>query len=179
MLAVEADGGRSASAVIYQGLTRNEAPTIDAHFPTELTPGAPATTFTVAMHNPSDKPVPATRLDFTFFPGTSAPPVLASQLHLSYSTTGPTGPFIPIALVGDTKNGDDIEGYPGPQQGATLDPHASVTLTFHLSADTSVPAEAKGHALVAIEAYFDQINSASGSGTTLDDSYASDLHVTH
>jgi hypothetical protein len=54
-----------------------------------------------------------------------------------------------------------------------------VTLTFHLSADNSAPAEANGHALVAIEAYFDQINSASGSGTTLDDSYASDLHVTH
>jgi hypothetical protein len=82
------------------------------------------------MHNPSDKAVPATRLDFTFFPGTSAPPVLASQLHLTYSTTGPAGPVIPIALMGDTKNGDDIEGYPGPQQGATLDPHASVNLTI-------------------------------------------------
>jgi hypothetical protein len=93
VVAVEADGGRSASAVIYQGLTRSEAPTIDAHFPTELTPGAPATTFTVAMHNPSDKPVPATRLDFTFFPGTSAPPVLAPQLHLS--RTPPQGRPVP------------------------------------------------------------------------------------
>jgi len=42
-----------------------------------------------------------------------------------------------------------------------------------------VPAEEQNHPLLTIEAYFDQIDSASGSGTTLDDSYASDLHVTH
>ena len=54
-----------------------------------------------------------------------------------------------------------------------------MTYTLRLSVDGTVPKETDNKPLLAIEAYLQQIDSASGSGTVLDDSYASDLHVTH
>jgi hypothetical protein len=180
IVAVEAYGGQSSNSVIYQGVTQGKAPTIHAKFPTQLQAGGAPTIFTVTLDNPSSDPVPATRIDFAFFPGDgTTTAVQASQLQMSYSTDGPAGPFTSMALSGDTANGDQIEGYPGPLQGSTLAPHSAETFTFHLVADATLPIERGSHALLAIEAYFDQINSATGSGTTLDDSYASQLHVTH
>jgi hypothetical protein len=104
--------------------------------------------------------------------------VNASQLHLTYSSTA-GGPFVAIPLSGDTANGDSITGYEGPLQGSTLPPKSSATYTFRLSVDAGVPKESDGKPLLSIEAYLQQIDSATGTGTVLDDSYASDLHVTH
>jgi hypothetical protein len=180
VVALEAYGGRSANSVIYQGETQSEATTIHAQFPSSLQAGGAPATFTITLDNPSADPVPSARIDFSFFPGDGTKATVESnQLHLSYSTNGPNGPFTDIALTGDTASGDDIEGYPGPLQGSTLPAHATETFNFHLNVDSSAPVEQDGHALLAIEAYLDQIDSASGSGTTLDDSYASQLHVTH
>ena len=178
IVAVEAYGGQSSNSIIYQGATQGEAATIHANFPTMLQAGGAPTTFTISLDNPSSEPIPATRIDFAFFPGDgTTKAVQASQLQMSYSTNGSAGPFTNVALAGDTASGDDIEGYPGPLQGSALAPHSTETFTFHLSADASTPVEQGSHALLAIEAYLDQINSATGSGTTLDDSYASQLHV--
>jgi hypothetical protein len=132
------------------------------------------------LNNPASDPVPNAQIDFALFPGTSsAGKVDASQVHLSYSTTGAAGAFVPIPLTGDTASGDQINGYAGPLQGSTMGPKSKVTYTFHLAVDSNVPKESGDHPLLDIEAYLQQIDSASGSGTVLDDSTAYDLHVTH
>jgi hypothetical protein len=178
--AIEGDGGRSADSVIYQGTSQSGAPTIHAAFPSKVAAGGAPVTFTATLDNPASSLVPNAQIDFAFFPGDASPPkVDASQVHLSYSTNGDAGPFTPIALSGTTARGDQINGYAGPLQGSTLGPHSKTTYTFHLSVDGSVPHESGNHALMAIEAYFQQIDSASGSGTVLDDSQAYDISVTH
>jgi hypothetical protein len=172
-------GGLSASSVIYQGTAQSLSPTIKATFPSSVQAGGSPLTFTVVATNPSSDPVPATQVDIAFYQGGSASGVgQASQIHLAYSTTG-AGPFTPVALSGTTASNDAIEGYAGPPQGTMLAPHSTQTYTFQLSIDAGVPQEKKGQPLLSIEAYLDQVDSASGSGTTLDDSFASDLHVTH
>ena len=178
LVAIEADGGESADSVIYQGKAQAQAPEIHAEFPSSVVAGGAATTFTVVVKNSSDEPLPNAQVYFEFFPGDSSGTVQASQAHLSYSTTGDTGPFTPITLTGDTASGDSIAGYEGPLQGSTVAPKSSVTYTLHLSLDGTVPQETSKKPLLAIEAYLEQIDSASGTGTVLDDTYASDLHVT-
>ncbi len=65
----------------------------------------------------------------------------------------------------------------GNQRGATLPAGASQTWTIHISLASDVPGSATTP-LIAFEAYLDQINTASGSGATLADSYATDIKVT-
>jgi hypothetical protein len=177
--AIEGDGGQSADSLIYQGTAKAHAPTIHADFPSSVVAGGPPTTFTVTVNNPSDEPLPNAQAEFELFPGDSPGTVQASQVHLSYSAAGASGPFTPISLSGDTASGDSIAGYEGPLQGTMVPAKSSVTYTLHLSVDGSVPKETANKPLLAIEAYLQQIDSASGTGTVLDDSYASDLHVTH
>ena len=118
VMAVEAGGGQSAQSVIYQGSTQNDADTLKATFPTSLKAGGPPTTFTITAANPTAQPVPNAALDFVIFPGNSkSANVHASQVHLSYSTTGPTGAFSDVPLSGSTANGDYIEAYIGPAAG--------------------------------------------------------------
>jgi hypothetical protein len=179
LAAIEGDGGRSADSVIYQGKAQAQAPTIHAQFPSTVVAGGAPTTFTVAVNNPSDTTLPNAQVYFELFPGDSSGTVKASQVQLSYSTTGAAGQFTPINLTGDTASGDSIAGYEGPLQGSTVAPKSSMTFTLRLSLDASVPMEIADTPLLAIEAYLEQIDSASGSGTVLDDTYASDLHVTH
>jgi hypothetical protein len=179
LVAIEADGGDSADSVIYQGTAKAQSPTIHAEFPSSVVAGGAATTFTVAVNNPSDHPLPNAQVYFELFPGVSAGTVQASQVHLSYSTTGAAGPFTPIKLTGDTASGNSIAGYEGPLQGSSVAPKSSATYTLLLSIDGTVPKETANKPLLAVEAYLEQIDSASGTGTVLDDTYASDLHVTH
>jgi hypothetical protein len=178
--AIEGYGGRSADSVIYQGTSQSGAATIHAALPSTVAAGGTPVPFTVTLDNPAANPVPNAQIFFAFFPGDSSPgKVDASQVHLSYSTNGAAGPFTAIDLSGTTAKGDEINGYAGPLQGSTLGAHSKTPYTFHLSVDGSVPHESGSNALMAIEAYFQQIDSASGSGTVLDDSQAHDVHVTH
>jgi hypothetical protein len=179
LVAIEADGGDSADSVIYQGTAKAQSPTIHAEFPSSVVAGGTPTTFSVAVNNPSDHPLPNAQVYFELFPGDSPGTVQASQVHLSYSTTGAAGPFTPIKLTGDTASGNSIAGYEGPLQGSSVAPKSSLTYTLQLSVDGTVPQETANKPLLAIEAYLEQIDSASGTGTVLDDTYASDLHVTH
>jgi hypothetical protein len=177
--AIEGDGGQSADSVIYQGAAKANAPTIHADFPSSVSAGGAPATFTVAINNPSDEPLSNAQVNFSFFQGDSPGTVKASQVHLSYSTTGATGQFTPIDLMGDTASGNSITGYEGPLEGSMVPPKSSLTFTLRLSVDGNVPTETANKPLLAIEAYLQQIDSASGTGTVLDDTYASDLHVTH
>jgi hypothetical protein len=155
------------------------APTIHADFPSSVNAGGAPSTFTVTVNNPSEEPLPNAQVNFSLFAGDSPGTVKASQVHLSYSTTGATGQFTTINLMGTTAPGDSITGSEGPLQGSVVAPKSSVTFTLRLSLDGTVPAENANKPLLAIEAYLQQIDSASGTGTVLDDTYASDLHVTH
>jgi hypothetical protein len=175
VMAVEAGGGQSAQSVIYQGSTQSDANTLKATFPTSLKAGGPPATFTITAANPTAQPVPNAALDFIIFPGkSSSPNVDASQVHLSYSTTGLTGAFRDVALTGSTSNGNDIEAYVGPQQGNTLAPKSSRTYTFEVSLASNVRG---ANPLVSFEGYLDQINTASGSGATVADTLATDITV--
>jgi hypothetical protein len=163
---------------MYQGTTQKDAATIRGDFPTTLKAGGSPTTFAVTVVNPSSKPLPNARLSFAIFPGTGTKQsVDDSQINMSYSNTGPNGPFTDVGLIGSTANGNAIEAYLGEQRGATLAPGASETWTFHVSLDSTAPASSSTP-LLAFEAYLEQINSASGSGATLADSYATDVTVT-
>jgi hypothetical protein len=177
VLAVDAEGGRSAQAVIYQGTVAKLSPTLAAAFPTVLHPGGAPATFTVKPANPSSQPVPDARVDFAVFAGTpSSKSVDASQVHLSYSTAGPDGPFTDIPLSGTTSEGNDIQGYLGVQQGATLTPDSSRTYTFDVTLASNVPTSNRAPT-ISFEAYLNQYDSASGSGITLSDTYATDIKV--
>jgi hypothetical protein len=177
VLAVEALGGRSAESIIYQGTMQKASPTFKAAYPTTLEAGGPQTTFTIVATNPSSKPVPNTRVDFVIFPGSStAKSIDASQVHLSYSTAGPHGTFTTVPLIGSTGDGA-IQSFVGPAQGATLPANSTQTYTFHLALAGNVPHSTTARPLISVEAYLDQVDDASGSGTTLADTYASDVKV--
>jgi hypothetical protein len=100
---VESDGGQSAESVIYQGATQKDAAAFDASFPTSLQAGGSQATFAMTAANPSTQALANTRVEFQIFPGAStAKPVTAGQVHLSYSTTGPNGTFTTVPLSGTT-----------------------------------------------------------------------------
>jgi hypothetical protein len=177
VLAVDAAGGQSAQSVVYQGTTQKNAATMTDTFPTTLEAGGPTTTFIIKAQNPSTKPLPNARLTFDIYGEAGAKGVDASQIHLSYSTTGADGTFTDVPLDGSTGNGNSIETGVGPDQGATLAPHATVTYTFHVTLASNVPASESAGPVMAFEGYLDQINTASGSGDTLADTYSTDIKV--
>jgi len=177
VLADESLGGNSAQAVIYQGTTQKQAPTYKAAYPTSLTAGASPTTFTIVAVNPTSTPIPNTRPYFSIFPGNNTKQNLtAKQVHLLYTTTGPKGTFTAVHLSGSTADGNVIQGYVGPQQGTTLPANSTTTYTFHVNLDHNVPVS-KATPIAAFESYLDQINTASGSGATLADTYAYQVKV--
>jgi hypothetical protein len=177
VLGVDSLGGRSATAVVYQGTTRREAPTFDAAYPKMLEAGARPTTFTMVARNPSGKALYAIRPEFVAFPGTGTRKVVkAAQIRLAYSTTGPRGAFTTVRLTGSTGGDDVVQGYIGSQQGFTLPARSKTTFTFRIGLRRDTPVSKKAP-LLSFEAYLDEINSASGSGATLADTYASDVRV--
>jgi len=176
VLATEALGGQSAQAVIYQGTTQKAAPTFHAAYPASIEAGGSGTTFLIKATNPTSQPIPAARIWFVIFPGSStAKNVDASQIHLTYSPTG-TGNYAAVPLTGSTADDGAIQGYVGPEQGQTLPANATKTYTFHITLAPNVPVS-KTAALLAFEAYLNQINAASGSGATLADTYATNVKV--
>ena len=162
VLAVDAEGGRPAQAVIYQGTLAKLSPSLSATFPTVLHPGASPTTFTIKAANPSTQLVPDARVDFAVFAGTdTSKNVDASQVHLSYSTTGPNGKFTDVPLSGSTGNGNVIEGYLGGAAGCRIEPGLFPDpTTFHVTLAPNVPTSNTGPT-ISFEAYLNQYDSAS------------------
>jgi hypothetical protein len=176
VLAVEADHGQTAEAVIYQGTTQKQSPTFTASYPTTL-PAGGSTDFTVKATNPTSQPLFSTRPHFVIFPGDGATKnVNAGQVHLSYSATGPNGTFTPVPLYGSTINDGAIQGYVGPLQGVKLAPNSAATYTFHVALAKSVPTSGN-KPLMAFETYLDQIDPADETGATLGDTYAYQVKV--
>jgi hypothetical protein len=176
VLAVEANHGQSSEALIYQGTTQKKAQTFNGAFPKSLQAGGSPRIFTIKAINPSSQPVASTRVTFDAFPGDGTTQHIdASQVNLSYSTTGPGGPFTPVALDGTTSEGV-IEGIIGSAGGITLPAASSETFTFRVSLAHSAPLS-KTKPLMAFEAYLDQVDTASGSAATLSDTAAYQILV--
>ena len=172
VLADDAEGGRSAEALIYQGSAGKRSPTIRASFPRALRAGAAPVVFTVTAANPSSVALLDTLTHVVVFRAApSAASVSAKQVRLTYSTKGPGGPFVPVPLVGSTRVGGIIQGYVGPLGGSTLRGGQDDTLTLRISLTRSAPGSKTGP-LIAFQAFLDQTNPADGSNVTLVDSDA-------
>jgi hypothetical protein len=172
VVGVDANQGGSAEAVIYQGTTQRRRPTFNASFPTTLQAGG-STTFTIKAANPTSKPLPEIRPEFDVLPATGATKnVEASEVRLSYTTSGPSGSFTPVQLVGGTITDGAATGWVGPLRGITLAPDSTTTYTFHIALASHVPG-AKRKPLIAFQSFLDQINPADGTAATLADTYES------
>lgn len=178
IVSTDAKGGQSSTGTVYQGTAQADAPTSDQTFPSTLEPGAEATTFTTSFTNPGAKPIVDAEIDFVIFPADDATTnVTASQVSLSYSTTGADGPFTPVDLSGSTVADGEIQGVIGAEAGTTVDATSTVTVTYKMSLDASVSPDTSGE-LMDVEVYLNQINLASGAGTNLADTTAYPISVT-
>jgi hypothetical protein len=176
VVASEADGGKGSESLIYQGTARAWSPSLTADFPGTLHPGTVAT-FSTTATNPSPHPLANAQVYFAVYPGTGTKKsVDANQVHLSYSTHGPSGHFTNVALSGSTGDGNIITGYLGSAEGVTMAPHSSQKITFHISLANDVPTS-KTVPLIGLEGYLDQVNSAAGGGATVGDTLATDITV--
>ena len=175
VVATEADGGKGSESIIYQGTAVKDSPTLTAKFPTTLHPGSRAT-FTMTATNPSPHLLTDAQVDFVVYGEPSNKNVDANQVHLSYSTHRPGGHFTKVALSGSTGDGNDITGYLGSAEGATMAPHSSEKITFDVTVARNVPIVKSGP-LFAFEGYLEQINSSAGGGATVGDTLATDITV--
>ena len=177
VVAVEAEGGRAAESVIYQGTTQKDVPVLNASFPTLLKAGAAPTAFMLRFGNSSSRPMPDTRWTCPSWPARKAlrrsPP---NRCTWPTPTTGLKGRFTDIALTGSTGGGAAIDGHLGPEEGTTLPPAYSKTVTFRVSLTSNAPVYKSGP-LIAFRAYLDQVNTASGSRSTLAATSAGNVNV--
>ncbi len=176
VLATEADGGKGSESVIYQGTAAKLSPSLTATFPATLQPGRTAT-FTMTATNPSPHPLTDAQVYFVVYPNSATKKsVSANEVHMSYSTHGPRGHFTNVRLSGSTSSGNDIEGYLGSAEGATMASHSAEKIYFHVALARNVPTS-KTVPLIDFEGYLDQVNSAAGGGATVGDTQATDITV--
>jgi hypothetical protein len=97
-------------------------------------------------------------------------------VQLAYSLDGPDGEFTPVTLAGSTVDEGGIEGTVGEPAGTTIEPGQTLEVTYRIALADSVVDDG-ATALLSIEAYLDQINPASGAGTNLADTAATDVFV--
>ena len=82
-----------------------------------ISPGRQVT-FTMTAANPSVHPLSDAQVYFVVYPDRATKKSIdASQLHLSYSTSGPGGHFSTVVLGGSTGGGNDITGHLGSASG--------------------------------------------------------------
>jgi hypothetical protein len=177
VLANEAEGGRAAEALVYQGSAGKLSPTIRASFPRALQAGGKPVMFSLTAANPSPQALLDTLTHFVIHrAGPSAASVNANQVRLAYSTKGQGGPFVPVPLVGSTRRGEIIQGYVGRLGGSTLRGGDDDTLTLRISLTRSTPGSTAGP-LIAFQAFLVQTNPGDGSDVTLADSDATDATI--
>jgi hypothetical protein len=174
LVAHEARGGHSGTSRVYQGKAADTAPQATATFPGSLEPGGAAQTFTTTFTNPSDEDISSAQVEFDVYPADKATVAVDdTDLHLTYSTKGPDGPFRTLKLHGSTADGGAIYGIISPDDGLTLKANSGLTVYYRLSADEALPMSTTPQ--LSLEAYLDQENLASGAGTTIADTYATDV----
>jgi hypothetical protein len=176
VVALEARGGRSSTATMFQGSYRASAPRASDSFPQTLTPGT-TTTFTTTFTNPTKKPIAAARISLDIFAATARSRNLdASKVRLYASTTGEGGHFTRVKLDGSTVDDGAIEGTIGRLDGVTIRAHSSYTVTYRITIAHGVSTRGNAPQL-SFEAYLDQVNAASGSTANLADTLATDTRI--
>ncbi len=176
LVATEAKGGKSTTALVYQGSFRSLAPTASDTFPTSVRAGG-TSGFTVTFGNRTAKAIPFGTVDFVIFPATNrSPNVDASQVRLSASVRGSS--FAPLKLYGSTVQDGQIQGtFYGPSgKRMTIPAHGKVTIAFRMALAAGVPSRG-AKPVLSLEAYLEQLNPATGSGSTLADTEATDVAV--
>lgn len=174
--AVEAEGGQAVEPVVYQGTTRHHVPAMEAAVPAKLEAGASPVLFTFRAGNPSSLPLSYARMDLVISGATASSPSLeAKQVHLSYSVHGPKGPFTDVALRGSTRHGV-ISAFLGPERGTTMPAGWSEKLTFRIALASDVTVSTAGP-LFTLKTYLQQVNVASGSTSTLANTYGGEVRV--
>jgi len=174
IVATEASGGKSSQSIIYQGSTQSSAPSATANFPTSLAPGGSPKPFKLTLTNTSPEAITSARIDLVVFPHGSAPNLDASKVRITYSTNGPDGPYKNMALSGSTVNHGGIDGMVGPPQGDVLGAKQSETVYFTIALIAGAPV-ARNQPTMKLEGFLDQVDPATGSGTTLADTFATDV----
>jgi len=177
VVATEVEGGQGATGTVYQGTYQASAPTAGQDFPKKLTVGGGVSTFDITYSNPAKTPIYDARIQFGIFAGDNATDnVKASQVTLSYSTTGKDGKFLPVHLSGSSIKDGEIQGIALPMAGVVLGPDSTEIIYFHISLASSI-STAGGGAGLAFEAYLDQIDPASGALSTFADTLAYQVKV--
>ncbi len=176
IVANDAEGGRSASVVVYQGTTRSTAPRARANFPRMVTAGR-TVTFATRITNPKRKPIGDTQVNFGIFePFYNSLNVTARQIHLSVSRHGHRGPFVPVRLTGSTSKTAGIIGVIGGPTGFNLRAHHTLTLTYRLRVSKSVPLRRR-RPILEFQTFLDQIDPASGADSVLATTPATNARV--
>jgi hypothetical protein len=106
----------------------------------------------------------------------NVPRIQASQVHVSYSASGPKGRFVSVPLAGSTAGGNAIQGYIGPLRGTAIPAHSSEKLTLRISLDRDIRVSTR-RPVVDFHGFLDETNPASGSNAAIADSNASPVVV--
>jgi hypothetical protein len=161
IVATDAEGGRSASLIVYQGKARSKAPKARATFPRLVTAGR-TMTFTERFTNPKRKRIADTQIDFWIFvPFYNSPNVTHRQVHLWVSWHGRRGPFVPLKLTGSTSNTAGISSVIGGPTGFAFKARRTLTLTFRIRVSKSVPLN-RPRPILQFQTFLDQVDPASG-----------------
>ena len=177
LVAHEARGGHSGTSRIYQCKAADTAPQAFATFPASLEPGGAPRTFTTTFTNPTNEDIRSSQVEFDVYAGDkSTVAVHRSDLHVSYSTHGADGPFTTLSLHGSTADGSAIYGFISPKNGLTARANSNLTVYYRLNAGRGLPTKGTAPRL-SLEAYLDQVNPATGAGTTIADTYAADVRL--
>lgn len=177
VVATDALAGKSATVDIFQGTSQAQAPTAADTFPTSMVADGRPVTFTTSFANPAATPIVDPAVNLTLFPGTSATNLRASQVRLSYSTTGAAGPFTPIPLTGSTIGDGAITAVAPDIPLATIAAGATTTITYHLAIAPGAAGGTAPNDLLRLESFLEQLNPAAGTITVLAETSATSVDV--
>jgi hypothetical protein len=175
IVATDALGGKSGSAVVYQGTKRSIAPRAGDKFPARIIAGRRAG-FTTSFRNPMRNKISGAQASFAIYSAGSHPPnVRARQVHVSVSFHRYRGPFVPVRLTGSTGEAG-ITGVIGRAAGFTFRARHKLTLTYRIRVSRHVPRRRHGP-IFQFQAYLGQVNPASGGDTALTETRTVDVKV--
>jgi hypothetical protein len=171
------DQDGSPTANIFQGTSQALEPTAADTFPASVVADGRPVTFTTSYTNPAATPIIDPAVNLTLYPGTSATNLPASQVRLSYSTTGAAGPFTPIPLTGSTIGDGAITAVAPDIPIATIAAGATTTITYRLAIATGAAGGTAPRDLLRLEAFLEQLNPAAGTVTVLAETAAANVDV--
>ena len=168
VIATESLSGTTEVATIYQGDDRENAASVSAAFPSEITVGAGPKQFTTTITNPTPNDIHGARLTFLMAGNNTATEgASAEQVHVQFANAATAFQYVDVDLAGTTVDDGTIYGYLGDELGADFPGSSARTTKLRVSFDASVPPSVTTGYDLVIEIQLDQFNAASGSTTNL------------